>query len=103
MDIQSIWVRYDMEKKRAYDLSFHDFIIVFYKDHLWVVDPTWQQVLPEYTRLHNDKPKVMSLNRTTRECTGKSGCPYEVKRIWKKQLSKIKKKSMISRPRTEES
>jgi len=48
MDIQSIWVRYDMEKKRAYDLSFHDFIIVFYKDHLW-----WSILLGNrYCRIH---------------------------------------------------
>ena len=87
MNIQSILIRYDMEKKRSYDLSFHEFIIVFFKGHLWVVDPTWQQVLPEYTQLHNEKPKVMVAEiEQLKQVLENLDVPTKFKRIWEEAV-----------------
>jgi len=49
-------VEYKRAKDRAHDADFHDFLVVLFKNRLWIIDPAWQQFLPEYAKLITISP-----------------------------------------------
>ncbi len=56
--------RYRTENKAlARDADFHDFIIIFFKGHAWILDPTWQQFLKDGEETKN-RPKILLVDVT---------------------------------------
>jgi len=81
-------------------VEFHIFLVVLYKGHLWVVDPTWQQYLDDSIRHKNKYPKVMIVEVDKIKDFLKDIIPEKTRNIWIKGLGNTLLKTVASRAMT---